>query len=406
VSHGYPEVWKRDPSDARRWYVQASGRETIDPRLLFELEKTPEWASAIAAIKADHVLGNVADRMVGDETMAVRVQSFGLLSAAVEAWAREPRRLRRLHRLITGWRALYRSEFVEQISLAILDGVAVSRSIRLSDGVLIRSMTEAEVSDALSIGAITTVPRIAGMAFLDTPSCLMLTRRVRLRVADEFRPVRGSAKTLEHAQRQEEAAMAALRLNGFVRARLGARISKRSWGGGVSWSSMSLSDGHASGQPLDASSARRIRRDFARAELRLRRADGITIALRRFSQSVERQLEQDRYLDLWIAMEALFGSEAPTEVTFRLALNTANAISIPNASRRQVFEWVQQAYRVRSRLVHGGNPSAGRITRLDGQPAHSLSDLSEDLEQILRTDLKTRLRTGQPLDLTSLALRP
>jgi hypothetical protein len=201
----------------------------------------------------------------------------------------------------------------------------------------------------------------------------------------------------------EQAAVVALRLRGFDQVHVGPRI-RQLFGGGISWEGNPLTRTSVLRRAVEGGDARALRGTFAKSLSELKSEGGLAVALRRFSGSFEPRHEQDRFLDLWIAMESLFGTEGSNEVTFRLSLNAAN-FAITNGSRRDVFDWVQRCYRVRSKLVHGGHVSPGKVKRLSGEPAGRINDLSDDLLSIVGSALRRRLSGPADPDWVHLALR-
>lgn len=399
----YHEHWTRDPTDKGRWFATTPTVRRLNPRLLFELEKSEEWTAAVAAIKADDVLGRVADRLVGDAMGAGAIQSFALVTSGLEAWSMGVRRRDRLERVVAGWRFRYSQTHIDVVSLTIITGLSVAREIRLNPQVSIRPMRDSEISTAVAVGMIAPMPRFRGFAFLDTPACLAFRKRMRLRIGDDVEEG-AAASYWRDLDLHEQAAVAALRLGGFGEIRVGPRIREH-YGGGLSWSGLPLSNAYGGQRKLGGGAGRTVRGAFVRALTELRSDSAVAVALRRFSQSFEPRHEQDRFLDLWIAMESLFGSESATEVTFRLSLNAANSVRMPAATRRELFEWVLKCYGVRSMLVHGRRPSIRKLRRLTGEPAQSINELSDDLASIVRSAIRTRLIATRDPDWVELALR-
>ncbi|MEJ7697665.1 MAG: hypothetical protein WKF78_13855 [Candidatus Limnocylindrales bacterium] len=125
---------------------------------------------------------------------------------------------------------------------------------------------------------------------------------------------------------QVEASLASLRLLGFGRVREYARITTDGRGGtqfGVRGSGVVFGP-H---EPIDHSSEARARTVFAAVSDAFENRPQMAIALRRYAGSHEPRHDEDRLLDLWIAIEALFSPTDVTEVTYRVALNVANSVT-------------------------------------------------------------------------------
>lgn len=119
----------------------------------------------------------------------------------------------------------------------------------------------------------------------------------------------------------------------------------------------------------------------------------LVMALRRFNMAFERQLLDDRIVDLMIAAESLFLHDvgAPGErgeLRFRLALRAAKFVESPQYAPRQVFNLMSKAYDVRSRVVHGGS-----INNIDlpDKPGATLGELVAALEDVMRLGLQKAL---------------
>jgi hypothetical protein len=113
------------------------------------------------------------------------------------------------------------------------------------------------------------------------------------------------------------------------------------------------------------------------------------IALRRLRDAPLRPGFEDRLIDLIIAAEALFLTDAGNaedrgELSYRLALRAALFISDPPRSRSQILTFFRRAYRARSAVVHGSQPR--RLRNLEGSNA-SAENVVEDLERLMRLAL-------------------
>lgn len=74
-------------------------------------------------------------------------------------------------------------------------------------------------------------------------------------------------------------------------------------------------------------------------------------ACRAVTSALQMRRGQIRDLLLWIALEALFGSD--TEITYRLSQRVALFVADDRAEARQIFAEVKQGYKVRCKLAHG-----------------------------------------------------
>jgi hypothetical protein len=115
----------------------------------------------------------------------------------------------------------------------------------------------------------------------------------------------------------------------------------------------------------------------------VRKNKSLSIAIRRFNYSADRERPEDRMLDLMIAGEALFLSGTTEELRYRFALRAASFIEAPGWSREQVFRFMRLAYDVRSKIAHG-----------DDLPKLSMPDLpTVELQSFVDTT-ENRLRSA------------
>ena len=86
-------------------------------------------------------------------------------------------------------------------------------------------------------------------------------------------------------------------------------------------------------------------------------------ALRRFDMGgFGRELPEDRLIDFWVALEALFAKDDETqELTYKFAIRIAHFIGNDRDDRKRLFDQLRKAYGVRSRIVHGSQPEDMRV---------------------------------------------
>lgn len=88
---------------------------------------------------------------------------------------------------------------------------------------------------------------------------------------------------------------------------------------------------------------------------RVGRAHGgpLRIAISRFNLSYMRDTGEDRFIDLWIAIEALFSPTDKMELRYRIALRVAHLIGKPGDEREEIYRTLLSSYNLRSDVVHG-----------------------------------------------------
>jgi hypothetical protein len=109
------------------------------------------------------------------------------------------------------------------------------------------------------------------------------------------------------------------------------------------------------------------------------------LALRRFEMAHSRELDEDRLIDYWIALEALFlKREERQELSYRAALRMARFLGSSPDERVQIFHKVKRSYSVRSSVVHGDPPPA------------DLTEITSFTGDQLRSALRQAVLAGDP----------
>jgi hypothetical protein len=114
----------------------------------------------------------------------------------------------------------------------------------------------------------------------------------------------------------------------------------------------------------------------------------LSVGIRRFSQSNERDNIEDIIIDLMISAEAIFlssGGSFQGELKYRLSHRAAMFIETDVELQKYVFDFMQKAYDVRSSIVHGSNPKLPN--KRDGS-AYTLEEFCGDIERYLRVSIK------------------
>jgi hypothetical protein len=114
----------------------------------------------------------------------------------------------------------------------------------------------------------------------------------------------------------------------------------------------------------------------------------LSVAIRRFSQSNERDNIEDRIIDLMISAESIFlssGGSFTGELKYRLSHRAAMYIEDDVKKQRYVFEFMQKAYDVRSSIVHGSKP---KLPKKIDNSEYTLEEFCKDIETYLRFSIK------------------
>ncbi|MEZ0150396.1 MAG: hypothetical protein AB9Q19_13950 [Candidatus Reddybacter sp.] len=131
-------------------------------------------------------------------------------------------------------------------------------------------------------------------------------------------------------------------------------------------------------------------KDFwaARKQTKLPDKNFLSVGIRRFSQSNERNNIEDRIIDLMIAAESIFlssGGSFQGELKYRLSHRAAMFIEEDTEKQRYVFGFMQKAYDVRSAIVHGSTP---KLPKKIDETEYTLEEFCDDIEKYLRISIK------------------
>jgi hypothetical protein len=389
------------------------------------LRSLGEHAACLQALRVDPITAGQLDVLVGTSSMLMRLDAdtiLGRLLTEVVGTAPDldwhgdvfDRAYRRLESF------LYAVD-LDSVLLAPLRGVtALPAPIRLGEGIELDRMSDTEIPAAIGLGFIETMGRRA--AHVDQPYAIRIRRRAskvvvrdpesQERLADAASHVEATERLHQHAERVVEA----LRLlkSGQVAIRGFLRFEDN-WLLEGGWSHSLLLSLPATAGPtyeLTSSEADELRGVWRRLGEGAIGEKPIAPARRRFVFAGDRSRDDDRLVDLMIAAESLFLSDAGraserTELGFRLRLRAASFLSTPKWTSRQLFTQFGRAYRVRSAIVHGGEPDAKDVRSPSGEQVQlrDFVDLFEDLMRLaLKQSMGAAVTKGFPPDWLELVL--
>lgn len=119
--------------------------------------------------------------------------------------------------------------------------------------------------------------------------------------------------------------------------------------------------------------------------------DSFAVALNRFHLYFDRDLIQDRAIDLMVALESMFADEDPEAIAYKIALRAACLIESDAQKRGDLFDFLKKAYRSRSSIVHGRDKDSWLQDRTYIPTQTNL----DSLEEVVRKSLLTLLRSAQ-----------
>ena len=107
------------------------------------------------------------------------------------------------------------------------------------------------------------------------------------------------------------------------------------------------------------------------------------IAVRRFSSAVEKFDKEDQVIDFLIGFEALFFKHGETaEQTHKISVRVARLLKSDFEERKKLFKEMQDIYKIRSKIVHGDEPSFNK------SDFNNLYEVESRASDLLRQSIK------------------
>lgn len=130
-----------------------------------------------------------------------------------------------------------------------------------------------------------------------------------------------------------------------------------------------------------------------------RRASGnersFDLAVRRFNAAYERRAPEDRLIDYWVALEALFTRRQESAISYRATSRIARFIGSDKRERVTLREATKLAYDARSEVVHGTPPDRMRAKI----KTKGLDAITAETEDVLRRCLRAWIDPNKSHDL-------
>ncbi len=118
------------------------------------------------------------------------------------------------------------------------------------------------------------------------------------------------------------------------------------------------------------------------------------LALRRWTSAKGRRRDDDKIIDDWIGLEALFSPANNQEIRHRVALRIAALIGTSGVERQDLYKAMCHSYDWRSALVHG----AGSKRHRELSKKKDLPTTEAETHDCLRRILLYLLRRIEPFD--------
>jgi hypothetical protein len=270
----------------------------------------------------------------------------------------------------------------------------------LESGIVLDWMTDDEIVRCLSIGFLRTWPRSLPLADIRSAVSVRVQYKLAKRIGDSNQTtIEPSLKVITHANHTAMDVLHALRV---------FKDGQISIPGLLQFSEQWPMEGGTGYQYMNPGPmpwfnkynlSQRESEEFCtfwKQSREMTRHGAIANAVRRFSYASDRDRDDDRLVDLMIAAESLFLTDAGAaqergELRYRLALRAAFFIDAPDSSRLSVFKHMKRAYDARSAIVHGGGEVDKNFLKSLNDSAISMKEFVQITRHLLRIAIKKRV---------------
>jgi hypothetical protein len=123
----------------------------------------------------------------------------------------------------------------------------------------------------------------------------------------------------------------------------------------------------------------------------------VNLALGRWNTGIERERDDDRLVDFWIALESLYVTDGTAEIRYRAGLRLAAYLGDTGDERLELLKDIRHSYDWRSAIVHGGTNKYEKYSK-----KRNLADTTNLTGAVVRKTLLKLLAAPAPVDLTDI----
>lgn len=372
-----------------------------------ELEKTDEYNELLETINLDSEISKHLNKLVGTATQQRRLDEFSVCFGFPQKYLLRKGSLEFDEKIFNDeyerFENFFYSDYISFQLTALLNNFHLdSTSLKLCDGSEISKLSTDEIAKYLDYGPLSLNDTFSDgtKSYNDLPRFAIhksLNVRKKIIEQDEKRDhKKGHEELMGFHYRFDalENTMKALRLfkpgdfsfNSFF-------THSNGWFyyGLFSYSSQKIPSHQMNSYSLDKTEEtefNKLHGFYTGSDFNIAKYKYIQIAIDRLSYARERHRENDSLIDLLIAAEALFLSDAGKhkergELRYRLALRSA--LFSDNQEKKKIFELFKYAYDVRSTIVHGGEVKG--LPKDSAGKEMTLNDFVKKIEGLLRVSL-------------------
>jgi hypothetical protein len=364
-----------------------------------------------AAIAGDHDFGPITGGIIGDEGGGQGFQNDTVVNFAVDAIV-DPQGGLSLDEDVVRSRVHEMRAFVtakERQATAIVPLPGLTSPLFpfvVTDGIEIDNLTEDEVSACTDTGVLR--PMFEGMPILGVAECVGARIAVTLRaratpagsepdlaafLAETEAPHHFGDRSRFHLGEMMEDLLLVLRLarSDFIGSNGIVLTTRTLLGHSRTWQTRQTRHFVHTSYVIDEETAARVAGLWTTLARLAPSNKPPRIVFRRFNAATDRMSLDDAVVDHLIAAEALFLQDAGspddrTELSFRLALRMALLLETVGRDRHSTFRFVKAAYKLRSRIAHGGEPP--REVPVPERGAVPLAQFVDELAGLMRDGLR------------------
>ena len=400
------EEWRRDADNLFRRY------DRQDPYWVDcirshqdRIHTLPEYRRLVDVIRSIPEINGQLETLVGTISQAGRIEIAHITDHLIWALAQsisglgfaEPRFDELFQKFITD---LSRTSF-DYYSVGPLLGLKIEVApLLLESGVVLDHMTDDEIVRCLSIGFLSSWPRSQSVADIRSAVSVRVQYQLDKRIGDSDQNlIDPGLKIVTGANETAMEVLHALRV---------FKEGQVSVPGLLQFSSQWPMEGGTGYQYMNPGPmpwfnkynlTQREGEEFCAFwnQTRLVMSRGaIANAVRRFSYASDRDRDDDRLVDLMIAAESLFLSDAGApqergELRYRLALRAAFFIDAPDCPRLAVFRHMKRAYDARSSIVHGAGGIGNDLLKSLKDTPISMIEFVQVTLNLVRIAIKKRI---------------
>lgn len=353
-----------------------------------ELEKISEHGTVIELMNKDQTVSNHLDKLVGTAGIATRVEAIQFLSHMIERLCKSYKQSNTFDiELFNGLYQDFESFFHnDEISLdyivPISNFTSASLPIVLEGSFTIRAIKDSEKryfeNDRFGLGSI---------EYHQTNHVIEYRYSEKKYITDDGKSDVGKRTRLKDPHQEVSKLISALRIfkKGHFDYKIGItknvlnipflgtiihQMPKVSWFGG-----------NYSLEQNEVTEFQEFWKNLSGKNFLKFKPNGI--AVRRFASAEEKINYEDKVIDFLIAFEALFFKEGETaELTHKISVRVARLLETDFEEKKNQFKEMKDIYKIRSKIVHGDEPSFSRTN------FGNLQEVASRTEELLRKSLK------------------